>query len=110
MADLIDPHHTRRDLRQVETAIKKGWKIPDQIFEQAAIVIGKILASGADREKIAAARVLVAMNAQNNPVAAIGTTINVGVNVENNTVTGAGIARSIVEQIRAEESAGGGAG
>jgi len=64
---LTDPAHTRNDLRQVETAIRKGWQIPDQLFEKAAIVAQTILVKGSNREKVAALRVLLAMNEQNNP-------------------------------------------
>ena len=64
---LTDPAHTRGDLRQMESAIRKGWQIPDSLFERAGLVIGQILATGTNREKNAAARVLIAMNEQNNP-------------------------------------------
>jgi hypothetical protein len=64
---LTDPKHTRGDLRQMESAIRKGWQIPDALFERAGIVIGQILSKGTNREKVAAARVLIAMNEQNNP-------------------------------------------
>ena len=64
---LTDPTHTRGDLRQIETAIRKGWTIPEQVFEKAGIVISQILSKGTAREKVAAARVLIAMNEQNNP-------------------------------------------
>ena len=46
---LTDPKHTRGDLRQVETAIRKGWQIPDQLFEKAAIVAQTILVKGSNR-------------------------------------------------------------
>lgn len=64
---LTDPTHTRGDLRQIETAIRKGWAIPEQVFEKAGLVISQILTKGTAREKVAAARVLIAMNEQNNP-------------------------------------------
>ena len=64
---LTDPTHTRGDLRQIETAIRKGWAIPEQVFEKAGLVISQILSKGTAREKVAAARVLIAMNEQNNP-------------------------------------------
>jgi hypothetical protein len=64
---LTDPTHTRGDLRQIETAIRKGWTIPEQVFEKAGLVISQILSKGTAREKVAAARVLIAMNEQNNP-------------------------------------------
>lgn len=64
---LTDPHHVRGDLRKIEQGIRQGWSIPDAVFQKAAIIIAGILQNGTNREKIAAARALVAMNEQNNP-------------------------------------------
>lgn len=64
---LTDTTHTRGDLQMLQTAIRKGWAIPDHIYEKAGLVISQILAKGTNREKVAAARVLIAMNEQNNP-------------------------------------------
>ena len=64
---LTDTTHTRGDLQMIQTAIRKGWAIPDHIYEKAGLVISQILAKGTNREKVAAARVLIAMNEQNNP-------------------------------------------
>ena len=64
---LTDPTHTRGDLRQIETAVRKGWKIPEVVFEKAGIVIAKILHEGSPREKLAAVKCLLAMNEQNTP-------------------------------------------
>lgn len=61
MAELIDPHHVRRDLRQLESAIRKGFVIADVIYERTASTLAQILAKGKDRDKIAAARVIVAL-------------------------------------------------
>jgi hypothetical protein len=64
---LTDPTHTRGDLRQIETAIRKGWAIPEQVFEKAGLVISQILTKGTAREKVAAMKCLLAMNEQNTP-------------------------------------------
>jgi hypothetical protein len=64
---LTDPTHTRGDLRQIETAIRKGWTIPEQVFEKAGLVISQILTKGSNREKVAAMKCLLAMNEQNTP-------------------------------------------
>jgi hypothetical protein len=102
---LTDPAHTRKDLREVETAIRKSWQIPDALFERAGIVIGQILATGSNREKNAAARVLIAMNAQNHPLPTQNTApvVNVGVQVNGsgNTDAGRTLASAIAERIRA---------
>jgi len=62
-----------------------------------------IMAKGKDRDSIAAAKVLAALNAQNNPPElAQAPQINVGVKVENNQSTDAGraLASSVVQRIR----------
>ena len=56
---LTDPKHTRGDLRQIESAIRKGWQIPDQLFEKAGLVIGQILSKGSNREKVALSRCIL---------------------------------------------------
>ena len=62
-----EPQHVRGDLQSVAQAVKKGWKIPEVVFEKAGIVIAKILHEGSAREKLAAVKCLLAMNEQNNP-------------------------------------------
>lgn len=62
-----EPQHVRGDLQQVAQAVKKGWKIPEQIFDRAGAIIGQILANGSPREKLAAVKCLLAMNQQNMP-------------------------------------------
>ncbi len=64
---LTNPGHVRGDLRTLERGIRKGWDIPEAVFQKAAVIIANILQNGTNREKIAAARALVAMNEQNNP-------------------------------------------
>jgi hypothetical protein len=60
-----DPNRTRSDLIMVERAIKKGWQIPDVVFENLPKVIAKIAGTGNNRERIRAASVLLAMNEAN---------------------------------------------
>jgi hypothetical protein len=68
MAELLtDPKHVRADLRQIGIAVRKGWQIPESVFERAGVIIGQILATGSNREKVSAMRCLIAMNAANNP-------------------------------------------
>ena len=64
---LADPQRVRGDLRKIEQGIRQGWSIPEAVFQKAAVIIANILQNGTNREKIAAARALVAMNEQNNP-------------------------------------------
>lgn len=99
-SDLIDPHHTRRDLRRLESAVQRGWVIPETLYENLARHLAQIVARGRDREKIAAARVLVAMNDSNSrnrptPVMASSIVIDLGPVTEHN-----------VEQHRASRLAG----
>ena len=106
MSELIDPLHARRDLRQLETAVKKGFKIPDALYDQMASIMGQILAKGNNREKTAAARVIVAIaefNESLNPPTPpqTQTTINVGVNVANIADTGRDPLLAIAERIAA---------
>ena len=58
---LTDPSHTRSDLRQIESAIRRGFDIPDVLYQRTAHVIGKLLNEGKAREKLAAARVVIAL-------------------------------------------------
>jgi len=62
-----EPQHVRGDLQQVAQAVRKGWKIPESIFDRAGAIIGQILANGSPREKLAAVKCLLAMNQQNMP-------------------------------------------
>ena len=38
-----EPQHVRGDLQSVAQAVRKGWKIPEVVFEKAGVVIAKIL-------------------------------------------------------------------
>ena len=100
---LTDPTHTRGDLRQIETAIRKGWTIPEQVFEKAGIVISQILTKGSNREKVAAMKCLLAMNEQNTPKTQPTQVVNVGVQIDNrNTDDRRTRTLAIAERIRAE--------
>jgi hypothetical protein len=63
---LTDSTHTRADLRQVEMAIRRDWKIPDQLMEALPRVAGAMALKGKPRDQIAAMKVLLAMKEQNN--------------------------------------------
>jgi hypothetical protein len=76
--EIIDPHHSRRDLRMIEAAIKKGWKIPEDVRARLPEAIAEIaLNEGTDksgkkqkkrydvRARVGAARVLVQMDRAN---------------------------------------------
>ena len=67
MEEIIDPNHTRRDLRMLESVITNGWDIPAVLMKQLPIQMAKIVAEGSRREAIGATRVIVAMHRQNNP-------------------------------------------
>ena len=34
-----EPQHVRGDLQSVAQAVRKGWKIPEVVFEKAGVVI-----------------------------------------------------------------------
>jgi hypothetical protein len=79
---LTDPAHTRRDVRMIESAIRKGFEIPEAIYQSLAKHMSMIVAKGTNREKTAAARVLLAMAEFNDkPNQQAQTTVNVGVQV-----------------------------
>jgi len=101
---LTDPAHTRGDLRQMESAIRKGWALSDNVLENLPKVLVEVVARGSMREKIAAARVLVAMKESNDRPAtpAPAPVVNVGVQVNgSNTDAGRTLASAIAERIRA---------
>lgn len=63
---LSDPKHVRGDLRTIESALKRGWEIPDAVFESLPKIVAQILLKGSNREKIAAGRLLAVLHKQNN--------------------------------------------
>lgn len=77
---LADPHHTRADIRLVGRAVRKRWGVPDEARETLPRVMldivkrdsvtvltkdGQPVEVSNDRERIAAAKVLVQMEQQN---------------------------------------------
>lgn len=67
MSELIDPAHANRDLKHVEIALREDWNIPESIKENLSLVVWKIVLDkeSSKRDKLSAARVLVAMKASN---------------------------------------------
>ena len=88
---LNDPAHIRQDLRLMEQAIKANpIEIPQAIIDAMPKVAGRLLVEGKPREKLAAGRLLLAymefnqrVKESENPQTKPGTTINVGVQVDN---------------------------
>ena len=59
---LSDPKHIRGDLRQIEQSLRRGFDIPDLLFNRTAHVVGQLLKDGKPaREQLAAARVVIAL-------------------------------------------------
>lgn len=100
---LTNQSHSREDLRMVESAIRKGWVIPEQLLESLPKIAGLMALKGKPRDQIAAMKVLLAMKEQNSdeesPKPQPQTTINVGVNVENVPNTGRGIASAVLARL-----------
>ena len=92
----------RSELRTLERGIRQKWDIPDEVLRMVPMRMLGIMAKGKDRDSIAAAKVLAALNAQNNPPELAAPQINVGVKVENNQLSDAGrtLASEVVERIR----------
>lgn len=55
----------RGDLLMIEQAVKKGWAIPDAVFNQLPKQMAEIVKTGQPREAVRAATILLAMNSQN---------------------------------------------
>lgn len=92
---LNDPAHIRQDLRLMEQALKANpIEIPQPIIDAMPKVTGQIMLQGKPREKLAAGRLLLAFMEFNQRVkesdrpqrVTNGTTINVGVKVDNTNV------------------------
>jgi hypothetical protein len=106
---LTNPGHTREDFRMVETAIRKGWQIPDQLLEALPRVAGVMALKGKPRDQIAAMKVLLAMKEQNDkpePQKAQPTVVNVGVNVDNVSNAGRGLASQILARLGTDRISG----
>ena len=56
----------RGDLKRYEQALRQRWELPDGIYRALPRAIAIILRDGTPREKVAAARVMVQLQAQNN--------------------------------------------
>jgi hypothetical protein len=65
--ELIDPAHVARDSKLIRQAILKGWDIPDRLLSSLPETMGQIAESVEEKaqDRIAAARVLVAMKSAN---------------------------------------------
>lgn len=69
------------EIKLVGTAVRQKWNVPDVVLEKLPTQIARIAADDKreDRARIAAAKVLVAMIGQNNNTGSSGTSVNVGV-------------------------------
>ena len=56
---------SRSDMQLIGQAVRKGWKIPDNLLAGLPAALVKIVAEGKPRDKIAAARVLMKMQEAN---------------------------------------------
>ena len=56
---------SRSDMQMIGQAVRKGWKIPDNLLAGLPAALVKIVAEGKPRDKIAAARVLMKMQQAN---------------------------------------------
>ena len=65
LPDLLDPPHVRAGLNLVGQAVRNQWDIPESVYKQLGARINRILKTGTPREKLAAAKVLLAMSAAN---------------------------------------------
>ena len=75
----VDPRTPGRDLRLLGAAVRKGWVIPDGAM---AAIPNEMVRLAVDREidpraRVGAARVLVAMHGQNEPVMPAAVQVNV---------------------------------
>jgi len=62
---LLTEQLSRSDMQLIGQAVRKGWKIPDNLLAGLPAALVKIVAEGKPRDKIAAARVLVKMQESN---------------------------------------------
>ncbi len=62
---LITEPLSRSDMQLIGQAVRKGWKIPDNLLAGLPAALVKIVAEGKPRDKIAAARVLMKMQQAN---------------------------------------------
>lgn len=108
--ELIDPRHSRRDMKMVEAALKRpGFEIGESVFKSLALHMSQIVSKGSNREKTAAARVLLAMaefNRANEPGPAPQTNINVGVKIDARPDSGGDPLLALTERIAARRISG----
>ena len=103
---LTDPGHIRQDLRQIESAVRKGWVIPEELFSVLPKVAGAMAINGKGRDKTTAMAILLKMKEQNDrliPVQQPGrsSVVNVGVSIANVPDAGRRLASEILERLRA---------
>ena len=65
MSELIDPKHRRRDLRILETAVKK-FPMTAEMYERVSAVVDDVLQHGKHREQLTAAKIAIAIHNVNN--------------------------------------------
>jgi hypothetical protein len=67
LGGVVDPANGIRDVRLLERAVRKGWNIPEQLFdvlpgEMAIIALDR---GNSHRERISATKAIVSMHGQN---------------------------------------------
>lgn len=63
--ELLAGSRKRGDIRMIRTAIANGWNIPADVMNELPETMANLTRDADARTQVAAARVLVAMNAQN---------------------------------------------
>lgn len=64
---MSDPHHVRGDMRLIETAINRQWKIPEEAFEELPAIIWKQCQDPDARIAQRGAQLLEKLKASNEP-------------------------------------------
>ena len=64
-SELLTQPLSRSDMQLIGQAVRKGWKIPENLMAGLPAALVKIVAEGKPRDKIAAARVLMKMQEAN---------------------------------------------
>ncbi|NBW11022.1 MAG: hypothetical protein EBR82_23625 [Caulobacteraceae bacterium] len=68
LPEIIDPNKPSPDIKLISRAVREGWQIPPALMSVLPNVLAKLaLSSNDDRVRINAAKVLVAMAAQDKP-------------------------------------------
>lgn len=65
--EMRDPHHARETLRMVQSALKKGWKLPESMMESLPALASQWLVDPNldERTRMRAAELLASMHAKN---------------------------------------------